>query len=195
MNEIVTKKCSKCHENKPLDDFYFNKRLMYERSNICKECAKAKTRKWSKDNKELKKQLDKKYRQAHPEKYRAYRAKWKKNNYEQAKECALNWWRNNKEISKVNLNLWRKNNPEKYKVQSALRRARSESAEGSFTTKEWIDLCNKYHNKCLACGRKVKLTIDHIVPISKGGSHYIENIQPLCGSCNSSKLNKVIDYR
>ena len=48
---------------------------------------------------------------------------------------------------------------------------------------------------CPLCKTDVKLTADHVIPISKGGSSFIENMQPLCRSCNSRKKNKTIDYR
>jgi 5-methylcytosine-specific restriction endonuclease McrA len=48
----------------------------------------------------------------------------------------------------------------------------------------------------LCCGRPdVKLTQDHVVPLARGGSNLIDNIQPLCASCNSSKGTQTIDYR
>lgn len=65
---------------------------------------------------------------------------------------------------------------------------------GSHTTTEWNELCAKYDYVCLHCGRKepeIKLTRDHIIPLSKGGTDNIDNIQPLCGPCNSSKKDKV----
>ncbi len=70
-----------------------------------------------------------------------------------------------------------------------------ESAEGKLTRKDWLELCDRYGNKCLACGESSNLTIDHVVPFTKGGSNLISNIQPLCMGCNRKKKNKTIDYR
>lgn len=43
---------------------------------------------------------------------------------------------------------------------------------------------------CQACGAREYLTIDHIVPVSKGGANQPDNYQTLCGSCNSRKKAK-----
>ena len=50
--------------------------------------------------------------------------------------------------------------------------------------------------KCVICGNGakdgVKLEIDHIVPISKGGLNHIDNYQTLCSDCNRGKSDKSI---
>lgn len=48
---------------------------------------------------------------------------------------------------------------------------------------------------CLACGADDDLTIDHVVPKSRGGAHGRENFQTLCRPCNSGKGVQTIDYR
>ena len=53
----------------------------------------------------------------------------------------------------------------------------------------------EYEHRCLACGIDGALTIDHVIPVSKGGPNTADNVQPLCGPCNSSKGTNTIDYR
>ena len=91
--------------------------------------------------------------------------------------------------------IWRQGNPEKVTAARHRRRARALDAEGSFTAAEFIALCEHYNNRCVCCGAEGSLTPDHVVPLSRGGSNDISNIQPLCGQCNSTKGIKIIDYR
>jgi 5-methylcytosine-specific restriction endonuclease McrA len=59
--------------------------------------------------------------------------------------------------------------------------------------KEWV--FSKYGKICLCCGTTENISIDHIKPIKKGGTNDLDNLQPLCKSCNSSKSTRVVDYR
>lgn len=89
---------------------------------------------------------------------------------------------------------WCRTHPQNIQVKTRKRRAAVKGAEGSFTVSEWLSLVKSFDNRCARCKRQapeIRLTIDHILPVTKGGSNYISNIQPLCVSCNSSKKDKV----
>lgn len=199
MEKIITEKhCNKCNQNKSALYFYKDKNkkdgLMIYCKNCCSETAKAS-------------------RRLNPEKHSEYRRKWKLNNQEKSKSVARNWVIENIERVKEKKRewtiknkdkvlelkrMWQKKNKDKVTEYNHTRRALKLKDGGKITAKEWRDLKTKYNNTCLCCGRNdVKLTLDHVVPISPPfyGKNTIDNAQPLCGICNSSKGAKVIDYR
>lgn len=47
---------------------------------------------------------------------------------------------------------------------------------------------------CLSCGATSDLSIDHIVPVSKGGRNDLDNLQTLCMSCNLAKGIRTMSY-
>lgn len=77
------------------------------------------------------------------------------------------------------------------------RRALKRNATGTHTEDDWENLKKEYNYICPSCFEKepnITLTEDHITPLIKGGNDNIENIQPLCRSCNCKKNTKIIKY-
>lgn len=68
-------------------------------------------------------------------------------------------------------------------------------AKGTHTASEWTSLLAFCGGRCVKCGATDGICKDHIVPVYQGGSDSIDNLQPLCTSCNSAKGPETIDYR
>lgn len=55
-----------------------------------------------------------------------------------------------------------------------------------------IRVAGRCQGKCVKCGATEKLTVDHIIPLKKGGTPAEQNLQILCLSCNGNKATKMV---
>lgn len=67
----------------------------------------------------------------------------------------------------------------------------SRRLHGHHTHAEWIAVLCDADNRCVKCGSTERIEKDHIIPLSRGGTDLIDNIQPLCRSCNRRKWAKL----
>jgi len=101
-------------------------------------------------------------------------------------------------ISKTSIKRWKLKNRDKVNFHKRQRIYLEKNAIGNHTFGEWELLKKQYGYTCPCCRKsesEIKLTEDHIIPLSKGGSDYIKNIQPLCSHCNSVKHMDIINYK
>ncbi len=70
--------------------------------------------------------------------------------------------------------------------------------KGRHTEAQWDVVLHLSQNMCLQCLRPAtmtRLSKDHIVPITAGGSDDIMNLQPMCRDCNIQKGRGIQDLR
>ncbi len=154
---------------------------------ICRIIYNAKKREYYQTHKEQHKsyidpekakEAFRRYYRNHPDKVNARVKKWRENNPDKVRARAKRW---------------KEDNPEKEKLSRKQRKYRNRNAEGRFTLKEWNVKLEEYNYRCAYCGCELNsetITVDHKVPLSRGGANYIWNVVPACKTCNSKKYNK-----
>lgn len=224
--------CSTCNQEKSAEEFYACTKT------LCKECAKVKSRKYYRENKDAATKQNKKYYESHREEALQYKKLWYSENKDrlakasakryqekkgeikkylkdyyisrrdELKNRARDYYHKNRERIILKGSDYCKRNQKRvylykcrYRANHRIERRESDSIRknkerlGDLKYSQWTELLERYDNKCIACGSSEKLSMDHIVPLSKGGLHTIDNVQPLCFSCNCRKGTKTIDYR
>lgn len=141
-----------------------------------------------------------KFYNSHKEDYKnrweKYYAQNKKFLLEKSKDRYYYLKENNPNILKY----WNKNGSNKYRKTSKGKLSRvigehrrRSKIKDKIDKKAWLEKLKLLGGKCVYCGSSEKITIDHIIPICKGGTNEINNLQPLCLHCNSSKGGKLKD--
>lgn len=174
--------CFTCKQWKEAGGFVALSRSVTGRGSRCLDCHRAISRDYNRRNRSKVAQTGNAWRRANRERHLETRRAWRAIPGNAERERARN-------------RAWSKHNMDAIIAIQHKRRALKKANGGTYTARQWKALCARYDNRCLCCGRKRRLSVDHIVPIIKGGANSIDNLQPLCKPCNSRKGSRVIDFR
>lgn len=121
--------------------------------------------------------------------------RWREENREHLREQNRIWVEQNRARHQENQRRWRRNNPQA-SINYATRR-RVAIGDTKIGAQEWRKLMLEYEFRCFYCDEKLTVSnrsLDHIIPLTKGGQHHIDNLIPCCRSCNSSKGNRFFSW-
>ena len=158
------KKCSKCQTTKPRSEFHKNRCRYDGLANYCKGCAKEHRRAHYLKNRDAQLRKNKEWWDANREYWNAWKREWRKSPKQREKDRQSNL---------------------KWKAALA-------GAEGHHTIEQRLARFAYFGNRCVKCGTTERLSADHNIPLSRGGTNWAANIVPLCLNCNSAKHTKTL---
>lgn len=189
-NIPLFKVCSKCGEEKAITEFHKGNKYKGGRRAQCKKCAHKQVGNWQKKNPEKAKATRLKHYWGNVEEIRLSRrrrpADWKPKTKQ---EIIRKYFLSHKHKYKANALLYKQRHPDRVKAKKVIRHAREKGAKGYASPKAIQARMEMFGNRCWICGGEYD-TVDHVIPISKGGTNWPANLRPACRSCNSRKNSR-----
>lgn len=115
--------------------------------------------------------------------------RWREANRQAVLDKVKSYREANKDDVRRGIKAWQEANPEKVRLYSRNHQALKVSAEGFHTTEDIAAIRRAQKDRCALCSARLrgKGHVDHITPLSAGGSNWPKNLQLLCVTCNTSK--------
>lgn len=157
---------------------------------ICTGCKTNKeNHEFSKDNR-AKTGLQSRCKDCHALDNKPYSAKRYERNKEEIKAAVRQYQIENPQAAKERTARWKKENPQKVASYGNKRRA----TEGVYTAEDVQRIYTEQNGKCAYCSIELqgKFHVDHIHPLSRGGSNWPSNLACACKACNLSKGSKLL---
>lgn len=161
------------------------------RCDVCKTAMSEYKREWRRRNSDREKAKDRAYYAAHREESRAYRTAPERK--KAAATSARIRYAKSADAIRARVSAYQASKPPARTLSRAKRRAiLRDTDRREVTDRDWRRLCARYRNRCAYCESDAPLTMDHVIPLVRGGRHAIGNLIPACGSCNSSKNSRLL---
>ncbi len=86
--------------------------------------------------------------------------------------------------------------------KGSLRKEKKNGPDATLTPEQWQEIVDRFESRCAYCGielqkgsrsKRHKLTQDHVIPLSRGGTHSADNVVPACPQCNTEKGDQTLD--
>ena len=209
------KTCTKCGQTKPNSQYSKSKLGKYGTRSKCKPCTAKQTAEYRKANPNYSAESSRKYRIANPEKAAKAAENWRIKNPDYAKKYHADhyqterlrnkkYYEKNRDKEALRKQLQRRSDPESFRernkryaannrailnAKAARRRAIKASATTYVVSKK--EIWHLYNSKCVYC-QNPSTTMDHVMPLNRGGNHGIGNLAPCCGPCNFSKRDRTV---
>jgi 5-methylcytosine-specific restriction endonuclease McrA len=157
-----------------------------------KEANNRRSTEWQKANPEKAQKASNAWRNRNREELRAsQRQKYWENPEQSRAQRRAEYWKD-PEKSRALARAWGKANPEKIAQNNRNTRAQRKLAAGKHTQTDIDAIFALQRGRCAYCRRSIRngYHVDHIVPLSKGGSNSRRNLQLTCAACNMSKKDR-----
>lgn len=196
-----SKQCSSCGEVKLIAEFYRQSSARDGFKSECRTCSSSRCKAIYEAKKD---QINAKCRayyaansdkvkarhRANADRIKACMAEYREKNAARIAASKVAYIEANREKVAEFRRAYRVANPDKCVAWRASRRARKLAAGGTFGAKDIAEMRAAQKGKCAICRTRLQAgatQVDHIKPLSRGGSNGRENLQLLCRPCNQSK--------
>jgi hypothetical protein len=199
---VPEKACTRCGQTFPatLEHFGVARREKYGLNARCRACRKADIAACAEANRARVAAWE----AANPDKVRAQRAK----RAAKHKVYAQRWYQTHRAEVIANVAAWAKANhdhvrtiaarrraefPELHRTRNRLRHRRARAAPGTHNAQDILAQYEAQGGCCYWCGKPVGASyhVDHVIPLTRGGSNGPENLVISCPTCNLRKGNKL----
>ena len=145
-----------------------------------------------KNNKDEKREYQKQYRETHKEEVKERNKQYRESHKEEIAEKKKQHYQNNKEQILEKQKQYHKDNPHISFNNRNKRRQLEENQGNGITKEQWLEMMEYFDWCCAYSGEYIGgdsefRTIDHIIPLSKGGEHEVWNCVPMYNSYNYNK--------